>query len=73
MQFAMPRNLENVENDLDHGESSGRVSQLHAHGGRGELQESEHEEAGETQDEQHVVKQGDGVQVHIEFHLTEIW
>ena len=73
MQFAMSRNLENVEDDLDHGESSGWVSQLHAHGGRGELQESEHEEAGETQDEQHVVQQGDGVQVHIEFHLTEIW
>ena len=69
----MSRNLENVEDDLDHGESSGRVTQLHAHGGGGELQESEHEEARETQDEQHVVQQGDGVQVHIEFHLTKIW
>ena len=67
------RNLENVEDDLDHGESSGRVTQVHAHGGGGELQESEHEESRETQDEQHVVQQGDGVQVHIEFHLTKIW
>ena len=65
---AKPRNLENVEDDLDHGESSGWVTQLHAHGGGGELQEPEHEEARETQDQQHVVQQGDGVQVHIEFN-----
>ena len=69
----MPRDLENVEDDLDHSESSRWVTQVHAHGGGGELQESKHEEARETQDEQHVVQQGDGVQVHIEFHLTKIW